>query len=180
MDSNVPTTPLTEDNMHYSSSSSPMSNNKSTKTDSRRRQNLQLQLIQEVNTKACKSADGDSNTEDYCNISASTSASDQVPGEDENQPITRARKVPVSRMLPNLSQKTIPLPTEAIQQNNEYPEATQTSSPKPSTSQKSPPGSAPQLNERQVKYLGLVIEKDDEQIIEKDGECFMAYDAVKR
>jgi len=83
-------------------------------------------------------------------------------------------------MLPNLSQKTIPLPTEAIQQNNEYPEATQTSSPKPSTSQKSPPGSAPQLNERQVKYLGLVIEKDDEQIIEKDGECFMSYDAVKR
>lgn len=87
-------------------------------------------------------------------------------------------------MLPNLSQKqasaSIPLPTEAIQQNNDISEATQTSSPKPTKSQKSPPGAAPVHNERQVKYLGLVIEKDDEQIIEKDGECFMTYDAVKR
>lgn len=115
-----------------------------------------------------------------CNISASTSASDQVPGEDENQPITRARKVPVSRMLPNLTQKqansTIPLPTEASQQNIETSEAEH----KPTKSQKSPPGSIPVQLERQVKYLGLVIEKDDEQIIEKDGECFMTYDAVKR
>lgn len=114
-----------------------------------------------------------------CNISASTSASDQVPGEDENQPITRARKVPVSQMLPNLSQKQAssqsnPLPTEAVQQN------TETSSPLPTKSHKSPPGSAPVVSERQVKYLGLVIEKDDEQIIERDGEQFMTYDSVKR
>ena len=88
-------------------------------------------------------------------------------------------------MLPHLGQKqassSIPLPTEAIQQNNnEIPEAAKTSSPKPTKSQKSPPGAATVLNERQVKYLGLVIEKDDEQIIERDGECFMTYDAVKR
>ena len=82
-------------------------------------------------------------------------------------------------MLPNLSQKQAssqsnPLPTEAVQQN------TETSSPLPTKSHKSPPGSAPVVSERQVKYLGLVIEKDDEQIIERDGEQFMTYDAVKR
>lgn len=49
MESNVPTTPFMEDNIAYSSSSSP-NRNSIKKTDSRRRQNLQLQLIQEVNT----------------------------------------------------------------------------------------------------------------------------------
>ena len=36
------------------------------------------------------------------------------------------------------------------------------------------------ITERQVKYLGLVIEKDEEQLIEIDDEFYMPNDPVKR
>ena len=36
------------------------------------------------------------------------------------------------------------------------------------------------ITSRQVKYLGLVIEKDEEQLIEIDNEFFMPNDPVKR
>lgn len=36
------------------------------------------------------------------------------------------------------------------------------------------------ITERQVKYLGLVIEKDEEQLIEIDEELYMPNDPVKR
>ena len=36
------------------------------------------------------------------------------------------------------------------------------------------------ITERQVKYLGLVIEKDEEQLIEINDELFMPKDPVKR
>lgn len=36
------------------------------------------------------------------------------------------------------------------------------------------------ITERQVKYLGLVIEKDEEQLIEIEDELYMPNDPVKR
>ena len=36
------------------------------------------------------------------------------------------------------------------------------------------------ITERQVKYLGLVIEKDEEQAIEVGDDVFMPADSVKR
>jgi len=36
------------------------------------------------------------------------------------------------------------------------------------------------ITERQVKYLGLVIEKDEEQAIEVEDDIFMPADSVKR
>ena len=58
--------------------------------DSNRRQNFQMQLIQEVNkhvTRKKTSMELDADSEVY-NVTASTSSSDQVPGEDENRPFT--------------------------------------------------------------------------------------------
>jgi len=36
------------------------------------------------------------------------------------------------------------------------------------------------ITERQVKYLGLVIEKEEEQLVEIDEELYMPNDPVKR
>ena len=36
------------------------------------------------------------------------------------------------------------------------------------------------ITQRQVKYLGLVIEKDDEQLVEIDNEYYMPDDPVTR
>ena len=93
-----------------------------------------------------------------CEVSESTSASDHIPEEDENVPRTRANKVPMSKMkmLPVLNKVTQVAPQ---QKPSEISQAML--SPKGYSLE----GTQKINPERQIKYLGLVIEKNEEQII---------------